>query len=240
MFGRTIKIFPKSLWRNSMAIDETDIKKLWGLAAGRCSAPDCDVDCVLWLDSEDPTIIGEMAHVIAKKPGGPRGASGGKDIYANLILLCPTHHTIVDKAPHLYPVKLLLKWKADHEARIASALSAPVISSKKELCAAIARLLAENRLAWKTSGPESREATENPLSSMAKIWEFKKINKLVPNNRKIINLLKDNQKYFDGKEYPVCCAFIEHAEGFEANCYVRREGVKRFPQKFNALVMKYA
>jgi hypothetical protein len=60
-----------------MAVSEKDIKILWGLAAGRCSRPDYTQECIRILDSADPTVIGEMAHVIAKKPDGPRGQVGG-------------------------------------------------------------------------------------------------------------------------------------------------------------------
>jgi hypothetical protein len=60
-----------------MAISDVDIKKLWGLAAGYCSMPGCEEDCVKFLDPDDPTIIGEMAHVIAEKPKGPRGVKTG-------------------------------------------------------------------------------------------------------------------------------------------------------------------
>jgi hypothetical protein len=82
-----------------MSLSSKDIKKLWGLAAGRCSRPGCSEVCIKFL-AADPTVIGEMAHVIAKKPGGPRGVvTGGEDTYENLVLLCPTHHTEVDKSP---------------------------------------------------------------------------------------------------------------------------------------------
>ena len=81
-----------------MSIKDKDVKTLWGLSAGRCSRPGCDEPCIRFL-TDDPTVIGEMAHVIAKSPDGPRGVSdGGSDTYQNLILLCPTHHTEVDKA----------------------------------------------------------------------------------------------------------------------------------------------
>lgn len=50
-----------------MAISNTDLKKLWGLSAGRCSKPGCNEECIKFLDPNYPTIIGEMAHVIAKK-----------------------------------------------------------------------------------------------------------------------------------------------------------------------------
>lgn len=49
-----------------MSISDKDIRKLWGLAAGKCSFPSCGVDCIPFLNAENPTIIGEMAHIIAK------------------------------------------------------------------------------------------------------------------------------------------------------------------------------
>jgi len=39
-------------------------------------------------------------------------------VYVNLILLCPSCHTHVDKAPEEYPEDLLKKWKKDHEAQV--------------------------------------------------------------------------------------------------------------------------
>src|SRR5215213_839921 len=110
-----------------MAITEKDIKLLWGGAAGICSKPGCGEDCIKFVDVADPTLIGEMAHVIARKPKGPRGhAKGGTDHYSNLVLLCPTHHRLVDKAkPGTFSEELLLQWKADHEHSIRSRLAAP-------------------------------------------------------------------------------------------------------------------
>jgi hypothetical protein len=84
---------------SQLSISEKDIKKLWGLAAGRCSYPGCAENCLPFLDCDTPTIIGEMAHVIAKKPKGPRGQyESVSNNYGNLILLCPTHHRMIDKA----------------------------------------------------------------------------------------------------------------------------------------------
>ncbi len=63
-----------------MAVSEPDTKKLWGLAAGRCSKPGCPQDCIVFVDQNDPTIVGEMAHVIDKQPHGKRSSScGGAD-----------------------------------------------------------------------------------------------------------------------------------------------------------------
>ena len=65
-------------------------------------------------------LVGEVAHIVAQKPDGPRGdqtaPGGSRDGQANLILLCQEHHTWVDRQPSRYPVAMLVQWKLDHEA----------------------------------------------------------------------------------------------------------------------------
>ena len=221
-----------------MAIDDIDIKRLWGLAAGRCAYPGCNLDCIQFFEQGDPTIIGEMAHMIARSEKGPRGRPrGGSDTYENLILLCPTHHTTVDKAPGgTFPEEMLFQWKRDHEAVVAQALNAPSLMDKTALCQAINSLLIENYEAWRNYGPESAEAMRNPISSGVEIWNLRKLGLIVPNNRRILNLIAINKTLFSTGEYALCRKFVEHAEGFEANCYSRREGVSRFPQQFREMV----
>lgn len=225
-----------------MAVSEKDIKKLWGLAAGRCSRPGCEQECIRFLDSTDPTVIGEMAHVIAKKPDGPRGqAGGGEDTYENLILLCPTHHTEIDKAPDAaFPVEQIHEWKRAHEERVRNSFLSPKHPDRHSLGSAIKRLLLENKAAWRQYGPESSEAQRNPMSSLAEMWQLRKLDTVVPNNRRIIRLIEQNKDQIDINDYSHCIAFVEHAEGFERNCYVRTEGVPRFPVEFERLVDQYA
>ncbi len=224
-----------------MAISEKDIKKLWGLAAGRCSKPGCEDECVKFLDANDPTIIGEMAHIIAKKPDGPRGnASGGEDTYDNLILLCPTHHTEVDKAPEgVFTVEELNRWKSQHEQNVTNSFKSPKYSTKEEMAKAINILLSQNFTIWKNYGPESSEASRNPLSNLVEFWNFRKLDTIVPNNRKIINIIKRNSELFESKDLQYSFEFIEHAEGFERNCYERTEGILRFPTKFQEVINNY-
>jgi len=225
-----------------MAVSEKDIKKLWGLAAGRCSRPGCEQECIRFLDSADPTVIGEMAHVIAKKPDGPRGqAGGGEDTYENLILLCPTHHTEIDKAPdEVFPVVLIHEWKRTHEERVRNSFLSPKFADRYSLGSAIKRLLLENKAAWQQYGPESSEAQRNPMSNLADLWQLRKLDTVVPNNRRIIRLIEQNKDQIDINDYAHCVAFVEHAEGFERNCYIRTEGVPRFPVEFERLVDRYA
>ena len=224
-----------------MAVSKKDIKKLWGLAAGRCSRPGCSESCVRFL-AEDPTVIGEMAHVIARRPRGPRGkAKGGDDTYQNLILLCPTHHTEVDKAPEgTFTAETLFVWKQRHEHNVAEALKAPRCATRQCLAVYVRRLLVQNRTVWKAFGPESDAAQGNPLSNLAYIWSLRKLAVIIPNNRRIIEVIRRNEALFDAAGYEAACAFIEHAEAFELSCYDRAEDVPRFPTSFEEVITDYA
>ena len=105
-----------------MSISNPELKKLYGLAAGRCSI--CKVN-VFGSDVH----IGEMAHIIAKKAKGARGdvnPLADRNGYGNLILLCANHHTEVDQNPDFYTVEKLHRIKAEHEASVASLFEAPM------------------------------------------------------------------------------------------------------------------
>ena len=183
-------------------------------------------------------MIGEMAHVIAKQPGGPRATqSGGDDTYKNLILLCPTHHTVIDKAPEKFPKHVLVSMKSAHEESVSSALSAPTFKTTSEICEYINNLLIENHEVWRIYGPESKEAFNNPLSNLADVWVLRKLDTIVPNNRRIINAIDRNKALFDTESYRSACAFIEHAKGFEIGCYNTTEGIPRFPKNFVKMVV---
>ena len=125
-----------------MSISDPDIKLLWGRAAGMCSNPHCQKDLTILLENgEAAYIIGEMAHVVARQPMGPRGRqAGGSDSYQNLLLLCPSCHRIIDKAPvNQFPENMLFKWKEEHENRIRELGKAVVFTSKNDLWVAIDR-----------------------------------------------------------------------------------------------------
>jgi hypothetical protein len=220
-----------------MGIKSTDVAILWGRAAGRCSRPGCNDECIRFL-SQTATSIGEMAHIIAKSPKGRRGVKGGgSNTYDNLILLCPTHHTEIDKAPEgTFPVKLLKEWKTLHERRVIESLKAPKFTSVEKAATFIANLLIENRVIWESYGPESAEAKRNPLSTSSEVWRLRKLERIIPNNRRIINVISSNSDLFNSEEYEIACRFVEHAEGFERNAYERIEGVPRFPKGFWEMV----
>lgn len=106
-----------------MGITNPEIKKLYGLAAGRCNI------CKINVFSND-VHVGEMAHIIAKSTSGARGnetLSSNRNSYENLILLCANHHTEVDQNSSRYTVELLHRIKSEHEKTVAS----PFESSKE-------------------------------------------------------------------------------------------------------------
>jgi hypothetical protein len=71
----------------------------------------------------------QIAHIRAAKPDGPRFVNmtdKERADWANLILLCTPHHTMVDKIkPEDYPIETLELWKSNREkGSTAAALSA--------------------------------------------------------------------------------------------------------------------
>ena len=100
---------------------EKDIKILWGRSGNRCAI--CKIELT---PDGDIITLGEMAHIVARNASGPRGESdlpsSERDNYSNLILLCPTHHTQIDKIPAEWPVKKLHDVKSSHEKWVSEQL----------------------------------------------------------------------------------------------------------------------
>lgn len=97
-------------------------KTLWTRARNQCAFPGClqalTVDVEDALGTSGVTVVGEEAHIRARSVGGPRYDADYQDVdgYKNLVLLCPTHHTMIDAnngAGHT--VNALVKMKAEHE-----------------------------------------------------------------------------------------------------------------------------
>jgi hypothetical protein len=108
-----------------MGIGLPDRKILWGCAGNRCAFPDCRQELIR-KGASASTVVGEEAHIVAREVDGPRGTGSipelERDSYYNLILLCPTHHTIVDKSEADFTVDALLQMKSAHETWVATQL----------------------------------------------------------------------------------------------------------------------
>jgi hypothetical protein len=103
-----------------MSISQQDIKLLWGRAAALCSFTDCRTKLTQDKKLSSASFpLGEQAHIVGPTQNSPRGKSNltkkERNSYFNLILLCPTHHTLIDKNPHDYTVEKLHFVKDQHE-----------------------------------------------------------------------------------------------------------------------------
>ena len=101
-----------------MGLTRKDVKKLWTASGNECAHPECKQRLI---DFERDSVIGEMSHINARKPGGSRYDEkmdeDDRESYSNRILLCRNHHKLVDDAPDEFPPELLEQWKREHEKR---------------------------------------------------------------------------------------------------------------------------
>ncbi len=98
---------------------------LWAISAGRCQYRGCTE--VLHTDILTKRNFNKsyIAHIVADSSGGPRGCITRSSVLAddisNLMLLCDTHHRLIDRADIAgHPENLLLEMKREHEERVAT------------------------------------------------------------------------------------------------------------------------
>jgi nucleoside phosphorylase len=103
---------------------EKTIKLLFAASGGICAFPGCETRLV---HPESRALLGEICHISAAAPGGPRYEPDQTDRERsqdkNLIILCPTHHNLIDKDQVTYTADILRTMKAQHEDRVAARLS---------------------------------------------------------------------------------------------------------------------
>jgi hypothetical protein len=96
---------------------------IWARSAGRCQYSGCNRSLIGdLLSGNDDANFGLIAHIVAEKPTGPRGdpvrSSQLADDPSNLMLMCYTHHKLIDHDEREgHPEQLLLEMKAAHEER---------------------------------------------------------------------------------------------------------------------------
>jgi len=106
-----------------MSITNKTRKILWAKSGGKCAI--CRIDLAHSdSDEESNHVFGEECHIISSKPTGPRFVANiNYDSSDNLILLCPNHHSLIDKKIEKYPVDELRKIKIAHEKWVSENLS---------------------------------------------------------------------------------------------------------------------
>ena len=99
------------------------INQLLVKSVGRCQYRGCNKSLYKDLVTKRNFNQSYIAHIVADEPGGPRGDAARSKLLAkdlnNLMLLCDTHHRLVDKIDIAgHPEPLLLEMKKEHEERI--------------------------------------------------------------------------------------------------------------------------
>ena len=226
-------------------VSNKSTKILWAAAAGRCSFPDCwEKLCRADVGKTAPFTIGEMAHIRGEKPGSnrhdPSQPEVERDDYANLILLCPTHHCLIDRKENesIYTVKMLHEMKKEHEAKILERLDCDT-PCRLELAHKILIFLVENRESWAQYGPQSNIARKEPNNAeVYAVWCSETLSIIVPNNRNITEILEEHRQIFHANEQEAISSFLIHARSYER--WVRDEipysAVVRFPPEFEAMI----
>ena len=103
-----------------MSIPAAELKRLFARSGNRCAFTDCRRPLVVEsLLGQPPVMLGDVAHIIAASPAGPRGDAfmppAERNRYENLILLCNTHHQLVDAEEATYTPERLRSIKQAHE-----------------------------------------------------------------------------------------------------------------------------
>lgn len=212
------------------------IKWLFADSGGYCQNPNCNMKLFESFDTSK-FHIAEMAHIISAGDSGPRTDNDidkeSKGDFYNLIILCPSCHTKIDKAEELYPQSLLLKWKKEHSEKIQGLFDIEIFSKREEVRAVLTPLLNENKSIFNIYGSMTDERF-NPESEMPKRWKSKILEKILPNNRKIQNIIERNYKLLRETEITIFEEFKQHVDDFEAKHKFNVDiNAKQFPLEMN-------
>jgi hypothetical protein len=109
-----------------MAISNKTRKILWGRSGNRCAI--CKNEIVINSTAkDDESVVAEECHIISPQANGPRHDPSFPveklDADGNLILLCRTHHKLVDDQELTFTVDILRQMKINHELWVAEKLS---------------------------------------------------------------------------------------------------------------------
>lgn len=225
-----------------MAIKDIVKRRLWAASGGFCAKPDCHGDLFPFFESGEITNIEELAHVIGQKIDGPRGNSSlplsQRDEFNNIVLLCPTCHTIIDKNPLLFPEETILEWKKNHQQQIIDLFSSKKFTDRNSIRQYITPILYENRSIFNKFGPYSDNAKDNQMATEL-MWERLAIQKILPNNRKLEKIIECNLDLLTPDEIEIFTEFKIHREGFEYNKISGdvNATVLQFPLKFENILI---
>jgi hypothetical protein len=211
-------------------------------SGGYCANPSCRRDLFPPIGPGRIATVDTLAHIIAQSPEGSRGHDPlpvvARNDGSNIILLCPTCHKIVDdlNASDVFTPDLLREWKRSHERRVRHGAAIPTFENRGELDREVSALLHENHGIWRNLGPES-PAAQDPIGEGAQNWREQVVSVIIPNNRRILELIDANRHLLGSTELETAEDFRVHAATLDLNYNSGRwrAGAPRFPERFAQL-----
>jgi hypothetical protein len=92
--------------------------QLYAKSGNRCAFPGCSET----LFDNNGNNFSNICHIEGYEKGSkrynPNPSANERNMYDNLILLCPNHHKLVDSSEQIYTVEVLKTMKAEHEQQI--------------------------------------------------------------------------------------------------------------------------
>jgi hypothetical protein len=215
--------------------------RLFATSSGHCQRPEC-LTSLFPLELNGVRHIAEMAHVIPYSKAGPRSDEAPDeefepDLFENLLLLCPTCHTIIDKNPDAYPRNILLTWKNNHLSNLASKQGIKPYKSRIDARKTIVERLDENKAIWKKFAPiDGSEFAYDPESEVAEIWIQRIKSIILPNHFHTLSILKCNLHLMTELERQTNAEYKEHVRGLTNRhiCGVAGSAI-RFPQNMETI-----
>lgn len=118
----------KKVQAQKQKIKDRNMKVLIQLSGGQCAI--CKTKLHMRQGDGSVANLGEMAHICGEKPDAarynPNMTDGERQSYDNLIYVCPTCHTIIDKDTTTYTVEKLQELKTEHENNAINDLSSSI------------------------------------------------------------------------------------------------------------------
>ncbi|WP_285633761.1 HNH endonuclease signature motif containing protein [Actinoallomurus iriomotensis] len=210
---------------------------LWSESGGHCQNPDCRADLYGFAEQKH---IGELAHIIPASMGGPRSAEEpeltGRERARpeNVVVLCPTCHTVIDKVPEEYPADVLRGWKRRSQKARALAHGTPMFSSRLEARKFVEELLGANRAVFDLYGPLDDVFDD----TRAEQWRRHVENTIIPNNQTLLRVLQVNRELLSRSEKATAQIFAVHAQELEERHLEGNwtPGSTRFPNAMESIL----
>ncbi|MGW4961798.1 HNH endonuclease [Nonomuraea sp. NPDC004186] len=171
-------------------------RRLFAESAGTCLL--CSARLFVDIaDSSRSISIAERAHVVAHSDSGPRADQTVSDEErsdpANIVLLCPTCHTQVDKVPDSFPVEVLLSRKRSRAAAVALVGGTPVFETRSDARSAVKAILERNHLIFSNYGPDVNDGSISSVEE-AERWSRHVLEDIVPGNELVVAIVRVNER----------------------------------------------